>query len=134
MKSIVFSLVCILFFVPLFAGIGGEAAMQGRISSIEKKDQITIAKVRMDASSLAKDPSYKVKPGMSVRLIYSVGTAQFRPGIGRVLMIEENGNVVVAIDNNLLEKKIPVPNSNEPVIVSDLFRVGAEVSISNEAL
>ncbi len=71
---------------------------------------------------------------MSVRLIYSVGTAQFRPGIGRVLTIQENGNVLVAIDNSLLEKKIPVPNSNEPVTVSELFHVGAEVSISNEAL
>ncbi|HNQ78320.1 MAG TPA: hypothetical protein PK747_05710 [Acidobacteriota bacterium] len=134
MKNSAFCLVCIFLFVPLFAGIGGDPAMQGRITSIEKKDQITTATVRMESSSITKDPSSKVKPGMSVRLIYSVGTAQFRPGIGRVLTIQENGNVLVAIDNSLLEKKIPVPNSNEPVTVSELFHVGAEVSISNEAL
>ena len=80
------------------------------------------------------EKSGKLKPGMSVRLIYSVGTAQFRPGIGRVLKVEENGNVLVAIDPNLLAKEIMAPNSSEPIPVSDLFHVGAEVSISNEAL
>ena len=134
MKSAVFSLVFIFLFVPLFAGIGGDPAMQGRISSIEKKDKVTIASVRMESSSVTKDPSIRVKPGMSVRLIYSVGTAQFRPGIGRVLKVEENGIVLVAIDPNLLAKEIVAPNSTDPIPVSDLFNVGAEVSISNEAI
>lgn len=134
MKSAAFALISLFLFLPVLAGIGGEPALQGRIASIEKKDQITIATVRMESSSITKDPSYKVKPGMSVKLIYSIGSAQFRPGIGRVLNVEEDGRVLVAIDQSLLAKEIVGPNSTEPIPVSDLFHVGAEVSISNEAL
>ena len=135
MKKIPLFLALFAFCLSLLAGIGGEPAMQGKITSIEKTDKQTTAIVRMDASSsLTKAPEEKVRPGMSVRLIYSIETAQFRPGIGRVLLVRENGDVLVSVDENLLNKEIVGPNSSSGIKVKELFRVGAQVSISGEAL
>lgn len=135
MKRIVLVLVLGVFCVSLFAGIGGDPALQGKITSIDKKDKLCLATVRINASSsITKEPSQKAKPGMSVKIIYEIETSQFRLPIGRVIEVRENGDVIVAVDESLLAKEVKGPNSDNPVKVSELFFVGAEVSVSGEAL
>ena len=122
--------------VTMWAGIsGGSEAHQGRITSIEKTDKVYLATVRMNSSSsITKDPASIVKPGMSVRIIYSIETAQFRLPIGRVIQVKDDGDVIVGIDESLLAKEVTGPNSDRPVRVAELFKVGAPVSVSSEAI
>jgi len=136
MNRTLFSLILVAICVSLWAGIGGDStAFQGRITSIEKTDKVYLATVRMNSSSsITKDASERVKPGMSVRIIYSIDTAQFRLPIGRVIQVKENGDVIVGIDESLLAREVTGPNSDQPVKVGDLFKTGAAVSVSNEAI
>jgi len=93
---------------------------------------VTIAKVEVKEIPLNEIP-IKVKAGMSVRIIYSIETAQFRLPIGNVLSVEKDGTILVSIDSKLLEKDVQNPKTQEYFKVKELFSVGAEVSISREA-
>ena len=135
MKKTAVLFVMVLICVSSSAGIGGTPAHQGKITSIQKTDKVYVATVRMDStSSTAKEAADKVKPGMSVRIIYSIDTSEFRLPIGRVIQVQENGDVVVGIDESLLARDVTGPNSDQPVKVAELFKTGAAVSISNEGI
>lgn len=129
MKKLLFS---VLIFSALiaFARIGGPSAIQGYISSIEVKKEVTTATISVTSIPSSEIP-HKIKPGMSVRLIHSIQTAQFRLPIGRILSVE-NGVITAGIDNALLEKDFENPYTHEKIKVKTLFAVGAEVSISGE--
>lgn len=128
--------VCLLFFAAsVLARIGGQSPLQGKITSLKKTDTLYLATVTLYASdSTAKKTSEKAKPGMSVKIIHSIGTSQFRMGIGSVLEIKDNGDLIVALNESLLDKEIADPNSDRKIKVRDILSVGADVSVSNEAL
>lgn len=131
MKKILF--VVFLFVVfTVFAKIGGPSAIQGYITSIDVKNEITTATVTIKDLSQSEIAS-KIKPGMSVRIIYSIETSQFRLPIGRILSVS-NGVITVGIDKGLLEKDFENPYTREKIKVKSLFSVGAEVSISSESI
>lgn len=127
-----FGLLFLIFTLSLIAKIGGLPPLQGYISSIEKKDSLLMVKITVKDVPI-NEVKNKVKPGMSIRLIHSIGGANFRIPIGKVLSIE-NGIVIGAIEENLLNKEIENPYTNEKIKVSQLFSVGAEVSLSDERL
>jgi hypothetical protein len=130
---------CVLFLLlfgfSFIARIGGMLPLQGRIASLYKQDTLYLATVRMNqSSSTSKDSAEKVTPGMSVKIIYSISSAQFRLPIGRVLEVKETGEVIVAIQESLLDKEVADPNSDQVTKVRSLVVVGAEVSVSTESL
>ena len=133
MKRLILYALIISLAVPFFARIGGTQAMQGKITSLEKKDKVYVATVRLYDMSSA-DVVKKVKEGMSVRLIYEIETAQFRPPIGRVITVKKTGELVVGIEQGLLEQEIENPFTHETIKVEDLLSVGAEVSVSKESM
>ncbi len=132
MKRICLIIFSLLLVFVIFARVGENPTVVGRITSIETKDQLTIAKVEVKEIPLNEIP-IKVKAGMSVRIIYSIETAQFRLPIGNVLSVEKDGTILVSIDPKLLEKDVQNPKTQEYFKVKELFLVGAEVSISREA-
>jgi hypothetical protein len=135
MKKTLCAVLLLFFGLSFFARIGGALPLQGRITSLNKKDTLYLATVRMDkAPSTSKDPADKVAPGMSVKIIYSISTSQFRLPVGRVLEVKENGDVVVAIQESLLDKEVADPNSDQVTTVRSLLVVGADVSVSSESL
>lgn len=133
MKRMFFIVFSLLLVFVIFARVGENPTVVGRIISIETKDQLTIAKVEVKEIPPDEIP-LKVKGGMSVRIIYSIETAQFRLPIGNVLSIEKDGTILVSINPKLLEKDVQNPKTQEYFKVKELFSVGAEVSISNEAI
>lgn len=129
MKKLLLAILVLSVFL-IYARIGGPSAIQGYISSIDVKDEVTTATITIKDVP-ASEISQKIKPGMSVRLIYSIETAQFRLPIGRILSVA-NGVIIAGIDKALLEKEFENPYTQEKIKVKTLFSVGAEVSISGE--
>lgn len=133
MKRNIVLMLLSLFVLSIFARIGGESTILGTIKSIEKKDNLIIA--TLSIKDLPKEELLKkVKSGMSVKIIHSIQTAQFRLPIGRILNVRDDGSVICSVDASLLEKEYQNPYTQENFKVKELFTVGAEVSISNEAL
>ena len=130
MKRVIF-VVFALAVITVFAKIGGPSTIQGTITSIDVKNEVTTATISVKDIP-ASEIAAKIKPGMSVRIIYSIETAQFRLPIGRILSIT-NGVVTAGIDQSLLEKDFENPYTHEKIKVKTLFAVGAEVSISVES-
>lgn len=131
MKRFLFVVLVFVVFTT-FAKIGGPSTILGYIASIDVKEEITTATVTIKDLSQSEIES-KIKPGMSVRIIYSIETAQFRLPIGRIISVS-NGVVTVGIDKALLEKDFENPYTKEKIKVKSLFSVGAEVTISSESI
>ncbi len=129
MKKLLFAVLVLSAFI-VFAKIGGPSAIQGYISSIDVQKEVTTATISVRSIPSSEIP-HKIKPGMSVRLIHSIQTAQFRLPIGRILSVE-NGVITAGIDKALLERDFENPYTHEKIKVKTIFTVGAEVSISGE--
>ncbi|MCX7830790.1 MAG: hypothetical protein N2445_07010, partial [Acidobacteria bacterium] len=73
----------LLLLISLLASakIGGPSAIQGTISLIDVKDEVTTITISIKELSSAEITA-KVKPGMTVRIMHSIETAQFRLPIG----------------------------------------------------
>ena len=135
MKRILFSCASLLIVFLVFARISGHTPFQGKIVSFEKQGPVNIARVKINPSDLSeRDASDKPKTGMSVKIIYSIGTAQFRLPVGKVVKIDSDGNLLVQIDESLLDKNVQDPATEQTVKVRSLLVVGADVSVSIEEL
>ncbi|NMB99819.1 MAG: hypothetical protein GYA35_06010 [Thermoanaerobaculaceae bacterium] len=130
MKRVFFVVLLFVAFL-VFGRIGGPSAIHGYITSIDIQKEITTATISVKDIPAAEIAT-KVKPGMSVKIIHSIETAQFRLPIGRILSVKD-GIVTVAIDQSLLDKEFENPYTQEKIKVRTLFEVGAEVSISVES-
>lgn len=131
MKRFIF-VVLVFAMIAVFARIGGPSTIQGTITSIDVKDEVTTATIAVKDIPTTEIAT-KIKPGMSVKIIHSIETAQFRLPIGRILSVT-NGVVTAGIDKSLLEKDFENPYTKEKIKVNTLFVIGAEVSISVESV
>ena len=112
----------------------------GQITSVRPKSGGFLAEVKIRPGDKSEVGSLKfgpveVKAGMSVRLVFSLGTALFRMPVGRVQSVDTPGQVcLVMVDQALLNLAVENPSTGESHQVGEFLKPGAEVAISKEPL
>lgn len=146
MKRFHLALVCLVALVAAFGwsellparGPAGKDARSGRITEIRTgKGGLRTAKATLEGAletpengTVYGGTSKEIRPGMRVRLTVLLGTSVYSAFVGSVLEVSPDGNSIeFSVDEGQMDAVLEDPTSGQKVVVSEIFKVGAEISV-----
>ncbi len=78
-----------------------------------------------------QDTRLVARPGQKVHLVFWIGTAYFRPVIGKVLSTDGKNTCDVLIEPKLIDRTVTDPSSGSAKNIRDFFATGARVILTD---